>query len=116
MRPGSTRFPGGRFQVDIGAAATAGEVLAVEPHRRLVLPWGVVGSADFPPGASRLSFHLRATARGTRVDLVHTGLPEARVGSHREGWRHFVPRLAEAATGLCVETEFWMPGGGQAGA
>jgi len=108
--------PGGRFQVDIGAVTMAGEVLALEPPHRLVLSWGLVGSPDFPPGASRLSFRLRATAGGTRVDLVHTGLPDARGGSHVEGWRHFVPRLVRAATGLPVETEFWMPGGGRAGA
>ena len=36
---------------------------------------------------------------GTRLRLVHRGLPQAAVASHTEGWDYFMPRLTDVAEG-----------------
>ena len=36
---------------------------------------------------------------GTLLTFVHSGLPEAAVGPHIEGWTHYLGRLAMAAAG-----------------
>lgn len=48
----------------------------VDPPRRLVFTWGFVGSPELPPGASSVEVTLTKQASGTRVELIHRGLPE----------------------------------------
>jgi len=69
----------------------------------------VADSAEFPPGASRVSFTLTATAIGTRVDLLHSGLPDLMVAGHVEGWAHFLPRLLIVAEGGVAGDDGWTP-------
>jgi len=92
-------FPGGAFDVDIAGSPIRGRYLEVDRPRRVVVSWGVADSAEFPPGASRVSFTLTPTAHGTRVDLLHSGLPDLMVAGHAEGWDHFLPRLLIVAEG-----------------
>src|SRR5690348_16422161 len=66
--------PGGGFAVDVNGYPIRGEYLVVEPPRRVVVSWGMAGSEDLPPGTSRVEFTLTAVGRGTRLDLVHSGL------------------------------------------
>jgi uncharacterized protein YndB with AHSA1/START domain len=90
---------GGEFAVDIGGSLVRGEYVEVEPPRRVVVTWGMAGSEDLPPSASRVEFLLTPVGGGTRVDLSHTGLPSSRAAGHADGWAHFLSRLATTATG-----------------
>ncbi|WP_435745221.1 SRPBCC family protein [Microbacterium sp. PMB16] len=101
--------PGGRFAVDIAGHAIRGEYLHVEPPRRVVVSWGMAGSDTLPVGASRVEFTLTATRAGTRVELTHSGLPDAEVPGHAYGWAHFLPRLAVAGTGGDAGDDDWRP-------
>jgi uncharacterized protein YndB with AHSA1/START domain/TfoX/Sxy family transcriptional regulator of competence genes len=106
--------PGGNFAVDIAGYAVRGRYLHVERPHRVVFSWGHAGSTDLPPGASTVEFTLTATAHGTRVDLVHTGLPDILLDGHRDGWTHFLPRLRTAAAGGDAGPDDWVPGPGHA--
>ena len=101
--------PGGVFAVDIAGSPIRGEFVDVDPPHRVVMTWGLAGSAEFPAGASTVSFTLTATDDGTRVDVVHSGLPDDRVEGHVDGWTHFLPRLQLAARGAPVANDDWTP-------
>jgi uncharacterized protein YndB with AHSA1/START domain len=99
--------PGGEFSVDIGGSLVRGEYLEVEPDRRVVVSWGMAGSEDLPPSASRVEFVLTPVPGGTRVDLSHTGLPETRLAGHAAGWVHFLVRLTTTAAGEDPGPDTW---------
>ena len=101
--------PGGAFEVDIAGSPIRGEYLEVAPPHRVVVSWGVAGSADLPPGASTVAFTLSPTARGTRVEVVHSGLPDPLRAGHVDGWAHFLPRLVTVAEGGEAGEDDWMP-------
>lgn len=100
---------GGAFAVDIAGYAIRGSYLEVERPRRVVVSWGMAGSADLPPGASTVEFTLTPTASGTRVDLRHSKLPETELAGHADGWTHFLPRLRIVAMGGDAGDDDWMP-------
>jgi uncharacterized protein YndB with AHSA1/START domain len=91
--------PGGRFSVDINGALVRGEYLELEPPHRVVLSWGMAGRDDLPPGASRVEFILTPLGSGTRLSLVHSGLPDVAARRHGIGWAHYLSRLQLSATG-----------------
>ncbi|MCR2763789.1 SRPBCC domain-containing protein [Microbacterium sp. zg.B48] len=101
--------PGGEFSVNIAGYGARGTFLEVDRPRRVIVSWGFEGSATLPPGSSTVSFELTATALGTRVEVVHTDLPEGEVAGHVDGWQHFVGRLALAATGRNLPADDWTP-------
>lgn len=101
--------PGGRFAVDIAGYAIRGRYLHVERPHRVVVSWGVTASPDLPPGASTVEFRLTPIGRGTRVDLVHSGLPDTELDGHVDGWTHFLPRLHIVATGGDPGPDDWQP-------
>ncbi|MEO6998372.1 MAG: SRPBCC domain-containing protein [Terracoccus sp.] len=101
--------PGGAFEVDIAGSPIRGEYLEVSPPHRVVVSWGVAGSDDLPPGASTVSFTLSATARGTRVEVVHASLPDQQLAGHVDGWAHFLQRLVVVALGGDAGVDDWMP-------
>lgn len=103
--------PGGVFAVDIAGSPIRGQYLEVDPPRRVVVSWGVAGSDDLPPGASTVEFTLTSSAQGTRVDVVHSGLPEVDLAGHVDGWSHFLPRLLVVAEGGDAGDDDWVPGG-----
>lgn len=84
-----------------GAAFTAwdgyieGRHLVVERPHRVVQAWR---TSEFPPDApdSSLTVHFEPLAEGTRLRLVHEGLPEGQADRYRQGWEehYFVPMLA----------------------
>jgi len=55
---------------------------------------------NIPPGSTTVEVTLAPDGDGTHVRLVHRGLqtPEMRE-QHRQGWDHYVARLAVAAAG-----------------
>ncbi|MFD4421650.1 SRPBCC domain-containing protein [Agromyces sp. NPDC058484] len=101
--------PGGEFAVDIAGYPARGMFLEVDPPRRVTVSWGFAGSESLPPGASTVSFELTAIATGTRVELVHTDLPDAEVAGHIEGWSHFLPRLVRVVVGERLHPDTWVP-------
>lgn len=101
--------PGGDFAVDIAGYPIRGRYLHVEPPTRVIVSWGVAGSADLPAGASTVEFRLTAIEQGTRVDLIHSGLPETELAGHAHGWEHFLPRLRVAAPGGDAGPDHWRP-------
>jgi len=101
--------PGGAFEVDIAGSPIRGEFLEVDRPHRVVVSWGLAGSREFPVGASTVSFTLTATGGGTRVDLLHSGLPEDRGSGHAYGWAHFLPRLRTVAQGGIAVADHWVP-------
>ena len=106
-RASLTPVVGGEFAVDIGGSLVRGEYVEVEPPSRVVVSWGMLGSADLPPAASRVEFVLTAVDGGTRVDLLHTGLPLTRAAGHADGWVHFLARLATTAAGEDPGPDTW---------
>ena len=101
--------PGGAFAVNIAGFRARGSFLEVDPPRRVTVTWGFEESADLPPGASTVSFELTETAGGTRLEVVHTDLPDGEVPGHADGWRHFLPRLLDAAAGRTLPPDTWQP-------
>ena len=102
-------YPGGGFAVDIAGHAIRGTFLQVDPPHRVIVSWGVAGSADLPPGASTVEFTLTPITTGTRVELRHAGLPDERLDGHTDGWAHFLPRLQVAARGGESGPDDWRP-------
>jgi uncharacterized protein YndB with AHSA1/START domain len=70
-----------------GGYAT-GQVLALEPNRRIVQSWR---SSDFPSEAadSRLEVTFEDTAGGTMITLLHTGIPTGQSDRYRDGWLNY---------------------------
>ncbi|MEO5743490.1 MAG: SRPBCC domain-containing protein [Terracoccus sp.] len=101
--------PGGAFEVDIAGSPIRGKYLEVTPPHRVVVSWGVAGSDDLAPGHSTVAFTLSATPTGTRVEVVHSGLPDPLLAGHAEGWAHFLARLVVVAEGGEAGEDDWMP-------
>jgi uncharacterized protein YndB with AHSA1/START domain len=101
--------PGGEFAVDINGYQVRGVYLEVDRPRRVVLTWGMAGTEDLPPGSSQVEFTLTAIATGTRLDLVHSGLPETRAHGHASGWANYLARLQSAARGVDPGPDDWLP-------
>jgi len=91
--------PGGRFTLVIGGRTVEGRYLHVEPPRRVVISWGRQGSRELPPEASVLEVDLTEEDGGTRVSIVHSGLPDSESTGHALGWQHYLRRLQVAAAG-----------------
>jgi uncharacterized protein YndB with AHSA1/START domain len=86
--------PGGEFTVDIDGTPVRGRYQELDPPNRLVISWGFAGSEVLPPGASTVEVRLVKEAGGTRVEILHSGLPEPQIADHAQGWRHFSGQLA----------------------
>jgi uncharacterized protein YndB with AHSA1/START domain len=74
-----------------------GEFLDVDPPKRVVFSWGFVEpEPGVAPGASTVEVTLSPLETGTRVRLVHSGLPAAAISDHSGGWTTMLDRLATA--------------------
>ena len=91
---------GGIMLLEVGPGRVArGEFKEVIPVSRLAYSFGWEGSEQVPPGSSLIEVDLTPKNGGTIVHLTHSGLPLEQVTAHREGWNHYLGRLAIAATG-----------------
>ena len=93
--------PGGTYSADINPQARArGTYVEVVPPSRVVFTFGWQDDPNIPPGSTTVEVTLAGDGDGTHVRLVHRGLqtPEMRE-QHRQGWDHYVARLAVAAAG-----------------
>jgi uncharacterized protein YndB with AHSA1/START domain len=77
-----------------------GEFLEVSPPSRVVFTWGFENAdVGVEPGASTVEVTLAPDGEGTRVRLVHRGLPGSTRASHDAGWEELLGRLAIVAAG-----------------
>lgn len=91
---------GGRWRLEYGDRyVAAGEIVELDPPRRIVLTWGWEKGDDgsIPPGASRVEVTFEPEGDGTRLRLRHLELPAGDRRGHIEGWDYFLPRLEAAA-------------------
>lgn len=82
---GSARV-GGRFAAWDGYIS--GKNLELVRDARIVQAWR---TTDFPADApdSRLEVTLSPAKGGTKVTLVHTGIPAGQAAGYREGWNEY---------------------------
>src|SRR5262245_20983865 len=88
--------PGGQFTLVFGDRTVEGQYVELDPPNRLVITWGRVGSVTLPPATSMLVVTFTPEAGGTRLSIVHTGLPVSELPRHALGWQHYLARLAAA--------------------
>ena len=96
--------PRGVFDVGFGdGGRVLGAYVEVVPNRRVVFTWGWDGpEAAVRPGGSTVEIDLEPIGKGTRLRLVHRGLPVSERASHTAGWDHFLPRLSAIAEGRAL--------------
>ena len=92
--------PGGEFTLVFGDRRVEGRYLEIDRPRRLVIAWGRQGSRELPPLASRLEVLFSPEQGGTRVHIVHSGLPASEAHRHALGWQHYMDRLRVLGSGL----------------
>lgn len=90
--------PGGELAIDVNESQIRGRYEELDPPRRLVVRWGFAGSHELPPGTSTVEVRLSNVDDGTRVDVIHSGLPSVERDKHDHGWRHFLGQLADVMT------------------
>jgi uncharacterized protein YndB with AHSA1/START domain len=94
--------PGGVFRMNVrGDGWASGRFTVVEPPHRIAFTWGWEGdTSPVPPGSSTVEVTLDPDGTGgTLITLVHSGLPDAAVEMHRDGWTHYMGRLVVRAAG-----------------
>jgi uncharacterized protein YndB with AHSA1/START domain len=93
--------PNGVFRVTFPnrTDVVSGRFVEVIPGRRVVFTWGWENNPLVPPGASTVEIDLEPAGTGTRLRLVHRGLPPEALATHTEGWDFFLPRLTAVAEG-----------------
>jgi uncharacterized protein YndB with AHSA1/START domain len=102
--------PGGGFRCDInGRDVAGGKYVELDPPRRAVFTWGWEGDDPVVAlGSSTVEVLLAADGDGTRLRLVHRGLPSAESAEkHRLGWQHYTERLETAAAGGDAGADPW---------
>jgi uncharacterized protein YndB with AHSA1/START domain len=93
--------PGGKYRIEFPSTKdiASGKYVEVIPNRRVVFTWGWEGNDAVPPGSSTVEIDLTPVGTGTRLRLVHRGLPQDAIASHTEGWDYFLPRLEDVGAG-----------------
>ena len=93
--------PGGTYWVEFNERDTvSGKFVEVVPNEKVVFTWGWETPGNpIKPGSSTVSITLVPDGAGTKLTLVHTGLPEPAMDHHRQGWVMYADRLAIASTG-----------------
>jgi uncharacterized protein YndB with AHSA1/START domain len=108
--------PGGVYRCDVIPGHTArGEVVEIDPPRRLVFTWGwepgPEGPNPVPPGSSTIEIELVPDGGGTLLRFTHRDLPSAEsAASHGRGWDHYLGRLEVAGAGGDPGADPWLSG------
>lgn len=92
---------GGRFAFRMrgadGVLGAQGIYQEIVPDQRIVLTWQwIEGSASNPPDrvVSLVTIELLEDGDGTRLTLIHAGLPDQKqVSDHALGWREALDKL-----------------------
>ena len=84
-----------RYPNDVVAA---GEVVEIEPDRRVVFTYGYENAhPELPAGSSRVTVELEDHPEGTKLSFVHE-LPEEKMRDHHvPGWRYHLAVFANVA-------------------
>jgi uncharacterized protein YndB with AHSA1/START domain len=91
--------PGGDFTLYFEERCVEGRYVEVDRPRRLVIAWGRKGSLEMPPFSSTLEVSFLPEDSGTRVSIIHSGLPESEAPRHALGWQHYLARLRMLGSG-----------------
>jgi uncharacterized protein YndB with AHSA1/START domain len=75
-----------------------GDVVAIDPPERIVFTYGYVKGTPVAPGESQVTIRLDATARGTRLNLLHEFADEAAMHPHVQGWRYQLSLFANVVS------------------
>ena len=100
------RRPGGSFRwVYENGDVVLGRFVEIDAPRRLVMDygWEEPVSRGVPPGSTKVEITLEEIDGATVLRVVHLGLPEAQIDSHRGGWEFFLGRLAAQLAGQRTE-------------
>lgn len=76
----------------------AGEIVEVEPPKRIVFTYGYVSGNPIPPGASIATITLEPDGANTRLHLVHEFADAGVRDHHIQGWRHQLSLFANAVS------------------
>ncbi len=68
---------------------------------------GLGGRRAIPPGSTTVEVELIPDGDDTIVRLTHADLSGEALDTHVEGWEHFLPRLAAAASGADPGPDPW---------
>jgi uncharacterized protein YndB with AHSA1/START domain len=93
--------PSGRVRVVYPNGDVAvGTVLELVPNKKVVFAWGYENSKNgIPPESTRLTIELEEQTNGTRVRLLHEGLPDEQSRTeHAMGWSYYTNALSYGAT------------------
>jgi len=65
-----------------------GKTLEVEANRRVVQAWR---TSEFPDGSpdSRVEILFEKVTDGTKITLIHTGIPDGQGDNYKQGWDDF---------------------------
>jgi uncharacterized protein YndB with AHSA1/START domain len=81
--------PGGRLTIRYPNSVEAGgEVVEIDPPRRIVYTFGFASGEPIPLGASRVTIELTEDPVGTRLHLRHALVDAAIRDQHVQGWRY----------------------------
>jgi uncharacterized protein YndB with AHSA1/START domain len=102
--------PGGVYHCNVVPGHTAvGEVIEVDPPRRLVHTWGWEEGGSVAPGSTTVEYELVPSGSGTLLRFTHRDLPGAdSVESHGHGWDHYFERLRVVAAGGDAGVDPWI--------
>jgi len=81
--------PGGEMYIrHPNGIEVRGEVLDIEPGRRIVFTYGFASGSPIPVGGSRVEITLAPEGRSTRLHLRHDFADEPVRDEHVQGWRY----------------------------
>src|SRR5260370_5880135 len=91
--------PGGEMKiVHPNGVVASGEVLEVEPGKRIVFTYGYADPARrIPPGSSRVTVTLEDRPEGTWLTLKHDLSDQKARDEHVQGWRYQLALFANVA-------------------
>jgi uncharacterized protein YndB with AHSA1/START domain len=100
--------PGGRMYIRLpDGTEVSGDVIEVDPPKRIVFSYGFVKGKPIPPGASKVTIRLDADRAGTRLHLMHEFAEEGVRDEHVQGWRFqlalFTNLVADAVYGAAAD-------------
>jgi uncharacterized protein YndB with AHSA1/START domain len=104
-----------RNMIPDGRVGDSGEIVEIEPHRKLVLTWRNEFLPDLhEEGYSRLSYELEPVGESVKLTLIHEmDRPESKlIEAVSSGWPHILASLKsllETGESL-VETRRWPEG------
>jgi len=100
--------PGGICRFEINGVWMAGRYVQVDFPWRLVFTWGwETGQFEVGQESTAVEVSFTADGDGTLVRLTHSRLPQVAVAFHGAGWRHYLARLAMAASGEDPGLDAW---------